>query len=99
MVGKSVKTSGEGQYKTVSSERTGAPNGCSKDHRPESPYQAINVWREEYNHRRLLERRRFMKRLSLLSIGIFIAVAFWGINASRAAQKETIRITCWEGYA
>ena len=40
-----------------------------------------------------------MKRISLLSIGIFIAVALWGINASRAAHQETIRITCWEGYA
>jgi spermidine/putrescine transport system substrate-binding protein len=40
-----------------------------------------------------------MKRVFLLSIGMFIVVAFVGINASRAAQKETIRITCWEGYA
>jgi spermidine/putrescine-binding protein len=40
-----------------------------------------------------------MKRISLLSIGIFIAVAFCGVNASRAAHQETIRITCWEGYA
>jgi spermidine/putrescine-binding protein len=40
-----------------------------------------------------------MKRMSLWSIVIFIAAAFLGINASRAAQQETIRITCWEGYA
>ena len=40
-----------------------------------------------------------MKRVFLLSIGIFIAVAFLGTNASRAARQETIRITCWEGYA
>ncbi|MHC1697032.1 MAG: PotD/PotF family extracellular solute-binding protein [Geobacteraceae bacterium] len=40
-----------------------------------------------------------MKTMSLLSIGIFIVVAFWGITASRAGHQETIRITCWEGYA
>lgn len=40
-----------------------------------------------------------MKRVSLLVISIFIVVAFWGINTSRAAHQETIRITCWEGYA
>jgi spermidine/putrescine-binding protein len=40
-----------------------------------------------------------MKRVSLLSIGIFVAVALWGINVSQAVQQETIRITCWEGYA
>ena len=40
-----------------------------------------------------------MKRVALLFIGIFIAVAVWGTNSSRAAQKETLRITCWEGYA
>ena len=40
-----------------------------------------------------------MKKFLLLSIGIFIAVAFWGINASQAAEQEIIRITCWEGYA
>ncbi|NVN92148.1 MAG: extracellular solute-binding protein [Desulfuromonadales bacterium] len=40
-----------------------------------------------------------MKRFFLLSIGIFITVALWGINVSQAAHQETIRITCWEGYA
>lgn len=40
-----------------------------------------------------------MKRFFVMSIGVFIAVALLGINVSRAAQQETIRITCWEGYA
>lgn len=40
-----------------------------------------------------------MKKVSLLSIGIFIAVVLLGINSSWAAHRETIRITCWEGYS
>lgn len=40
-----------------------------------------------------------MKRFSLLFIGALIAVAAWGVGSSLAADRETIRITCWEGYA
>jgi spermidine/putrescine transport system substrate-binding protein len=40
-----------------------------------------------------------MKRVSLLCIGVFILVALCGVKASQAARQETIRITCWEGYA
>ncbi len=39
-----------------------------------------------------------MEKRSLLFVAIFIAVLCLDVNASRAAQ-ETIRITCWEGYA
>lgn len=39
-----------------------------------------------------------MKKIFLLSLSVFITVAFWGNTVSLAAQ-ETIRITCWEGYA
>ncbi|UFS70940.1 extracellular solute-binding protein [Geomonas sp. RF6] len=40
-----------------------------------------------------------MRKLSLLSLCIVITVALLGITASQAARKETLRITCWEGYA
>lgn len=40
-----------------------------------------------------------MKRVFLLSIGVFIAVALCGVRGADAARHETIRITCWEGYA
>lgn len=40
-----------------------------------------------------------MKRASLLCIGIFILVALCGVRVSQASPQETIRITCWEGYA
>jgi len=40
-----------------------------------------------------------MRRLFLLCIGVLVAIAFVGVKAPSAARQETIRITCWEGYA
>lgn len=40
-----------------------------------------------------------MRTMSLVSIGLFIAVVLCGIHPAWAVQQETIRITCWEGYA
>jgi spermidine/putrescine-binding protein len=39
-----------------------------------------------------------MKIKRLLSVSIFIGAVFFCVNIGRAAQ-ETLRITCWEGYA
>ena len=39
-----------------------------------------------------------MKIKCLLSVSIFIGAVFFCVNVCRAAQ-ETLRITCWEGYA
>jgi spermidine/putrescine transport system substrate-binding protein len=40
-----------------------------------------------------------MNRVSLVCIGVFVLVAFCGVRVSQAVRQETIRITCWEGYA
>jgi len=39
-----------------------------------------------------------LQKIFLLSLSIFITVGFFGNTFSHAAQ-ETIRVTCWEGYA
>jgi spermidine/putrescine-binding protein len=39
-----------------------------------------------------------MKTRCLLFVGIFLAAVFFDVTVQGAAQ-ETLRITCWEGYA
>ena len=40
-----------------------------------------------------------MRPLALLSVVLFVAVVLSGFHPAWAARQETIRITCWEGYA